>query len=136
MVAAYARLPEYREAIEFQERALEILRRLGDIEDDAADLDLMGLLYMFLGDYRKAALFHELALEEDRLIGGVRPEGGPLCSAGYVRAMQFDHYYRAIDLYKRALQGLRRVTKLVGDTISAVNIGPAFGQQRSYEEGD
>lgn len=135
MGAAYKQLPEYREAIGLQERALEVLRRLGDVGDEAADLDLMGLLYMLLGDYRKAAKFHELALEEGRGIGDVRPGGesprGPSCA----RKMEFDHYCSAINLYKRALEGLRRVRKLVGEGIGEVNIGPAFGQQRSCGEG-
>ena len=98
MGSAYKSLPEYREIIELQERALEIFCRLGDARDEAAGLDRMALLCMLLGDYQKAARFHELALEE-----GLRT-GNAVLEAESLR--------RAIVLYEKALEGLRRVRKL------------------------
>ena len=100
MGSAYKRLPEYRETIEFQEKALEIFCRLGNGRDEAACLDRMALLCMLLGDYDKAVRFHELALEESPKAGGAGLEGESL--------------HRAIHLYEKALEGLCRVRKLTG----------------------
>ena len=98
MEAAYKGTPEYREALKLQAEALEIMRCLGDVRSEAADLDHMGLVWMLLGNYRKAAQFHELALEEGRLIGAESPGAKSL--------------WRAVRLYEKALEGLFRTQHL------------------------
>jgi len=113
--SAYRYLPEFVKALKLQERALEVLLHLGtEGPDVAADLDNLGLVYMFLGDYRKAAKLHEEALEEWGRTDERRPGEGPLLSRDCARMDRFALYCTAIDLYRGALERLGAMGETFG----------------------
>ncbi|XP_044172276.1 G-protein-signaling modulator 2-like, partial [Acropora millepora] len=59
---AYQSLSDYRKAIEYHEKHLEIAKEIGDRAGEGRAYGNLGTAYQSLGDYRKAIEYHEKRL--------------------------------------------------------------------------
>ncbi|MFZ5880781.1 MAG: serine/threonine-protein kinase [Chloroflexota bacterium] len=75
MGTSYAHMGNARVALGYYERALSILREIGDRRGEGAALGNLGNAYAALGEVRRAIGYYEEALKIDREIGDRRGEG-------------------------------------------------------------
>lgn len=110
--AAYAKVGDFRRALDYHNRALEIRRAKNDLAGQALTLSNIGNCYSALGEKRKAITFYNQALE---LM--------PLVKNDYYTATTLNHLgslYRKLGGYEEALGYLNRALALrraVGDHI-------------------
>ena len=110
--SSYAKVGEYRRALDYHYRALEIRRAKNDLAGQAITLSNIGNCYYALGEKRKAITFYNDALE---LMPHVKND--------YYTATTLNHIgslYRTLGGYQEALHYLNRALALrraVGDQI-------------------
>ena len=112
MVVTLVRLENYKKAIEFGTRALDIQKRLfGDNSSDyATSLNNLANYYYYLGDYSKAVEFGSQALEiRKRVLGESHPAYANSLSnlAGYYSDLGDDS--KAVELVTQAVEIQKRV---------------------------
>ena len=110
--SAYAKVGEYRRALDYHNRALEMRRAKNDLAGQAVTLSNIGNCYYALGEKRKAISFYNQALD---LMPHVKND--------YYTATTLNHIgslYRTLGGYQEALGYLNRALSLrraVGDQI-------------------
>jgi tetratricopeptide (TPR) repeat protein len=113
------RLGEYKKAIEFYEKALDIYHMIGDARGEGNALGNMGNVSIRLGERDKALDVYEKALELYHRIGDASGEGKVLGNMGIAYA-DLGEYKKAIGYYEKQLE----ITRLIGDL---PNEGNALG---------
>ncbi|MDB9512075.1 tetratricopeptide repeat protein, partial [Kamptonema animale CS-326] len=100
---AYDSLGDYRLAIEYHEKHLEIALETGDRNGEGRANGNLGNAYQSLGDYRRAIEYHEKHLEIAREIGDLGREGGAYGNLG-IAYKSLGDYRLAIEYHEKLLQ--------------------------------
>ena len=92
----------------FKNKLLELCRSLGDVEGEAVNLDMLGLIHHRLGNQTEAEKFLRQALRLQQSIRDKRSEGYTLTHMGWVLVAQ-QSYEAARQSFSRALTIRREV---------------------------
>ncbi len=130
---AYAHLSDYGKAIDLYQKALNIHRRIGDIEGEGADLCNMGFAYKDIGEYRKAIDLYEKALKIHRRVGDIEGEGADLGNLG-IAYSSIGEYRKAIKLYEKALEIHRRLGNVRDEGVDLSILGTALMDLGEYRK--
>ncbi len=125
MGVSYADLGNARVAAGYFEKALGILRAIGDRRGEGAALGNLGLAYAALGDARRAIGHYEQQLTIARAIGDRRGEGAALGNLGNAYADLGDAR-RAIGYYEEVLKIARAIGDRDGEGATLGNLGGAY----------
>ena len=108
MGLAYIDLGEYRRAIGFYQKQLEITRRTGDAQSEGNALGNMGNAYASLGEYAKAIDLYKEQLEITHRIGYVLGEGNALGNMGlaYAKIGMHEEAHRCFEASSAIFRGL------------------------------
>ena len=122
--SAYMTLGEYRRAIEYYEKHLQIARELDDRRGAGQDLANLGNAYDFLGEHPRAIEFYEQQLQIARDLDDRRREGNALSSLG-AAYHSMGEYGSAIKYHEQALISHRDIGDRRGEGIALGNLGIA-----------
>ncbi len=108
MGLAYLELGEYRRAIGFYRKQLEITRRTGDAQSEGNALGNLGMAYASLNEYAKAIGFYEKQQEIHGRIGYVLGEGNALGNLGmaYAKMGMHEEAHRCLEASSVIFHGL------------------------------
>ncbi|MDQ3649800.1 MAG: CHAT domain-containing tetratricopeptide repeat protein, partial [Acidobacteriota bacterium] len=118
-------LSETGRALDYYNRALTILRTLGDRSSEAATLNNIGLLHDSLGEKRKALDSYNLALPMLQATGDERVRAYALSNIGLLQD-SLGEKQKSLDYYRQALAILRTVKDRRGESIALNNIGRVY----------
>ncbi len=130
---AYDSLGDYRLAIEYHEKHLEIALETGDRNGEGRANGNLGNAYQSLGDYRRAIEYHEKHLEIAREIGDLGREGGAYGNLGIAYDSLGD-YRLAIEYHQKRLQIARELSDRGGEGRAYGNLGIAYAGLKQYQE--
>ena len=130
---AYRSLSEYNRAIEFDQQALEISRKIGDRNGEAASLGNLGNAYDALGQYQQAINFHQQSLEIDREIGDRSGEAKSLGNLGNAYD-SLGQYQQAIQFHQQSLEIKKEIGDRNGEAASLNNLGNAYDSLGQYQQ--
>jgi len=130
---AYKFLGEYRRAIEYHEKHLEIAREIADRQGEGIALGNLGVAYYFLGEYRRAIEYHEKHLEIAREMADRRSEGNALGNLGLAHN-SLGEYRRAIECHEQCLQIAREIGNRLGEGQSLCNLGISYDYLGEYHD--
>jgi len=115
----------YKKAIEYYEKALEIAREIGNKLGEGTALGNLGLVYGGLGKIKKAMEYYEKALEIAREIGNKLGEGAALANLGLIYG-DLGEVKRAIEYYEKALEIAREIGNKSGEGTALGNLGLVY----------
>jgi len=101
---AYSLLGEYKQAISYHEKALEIHKEVGDKKGVACQLESIGLLYAQLGDSAKAISCCEKALAITKELEEKRWAANILWYLNYLRKNPSREYTKMIEYLEQSLK--------------------------------
>ena len=102
---AYQRLGQFKTAIQYHQRHLEIAKEVGDKAGEGASYGNLGNAYGSLGKFKTAIEYHQRHLEIAKEVGNKTEEACSLYSLGNIFECQgnlmvaFDCYYSSVELY-------------------------------------
>jgi CHAT domain-containing protein len=79
---AYFSLGDYKQAIQYHQQSLEIVRAIGDKQGEGNSLNNLGNAYYLLSDYKQAIQYHQQSLKIDKALGDKQGEGISLNNLG------------------------------------------------------
>lgn len=121
---AYRNLGEYRRAIEYYERHLQIARELNDSRGEEQDLANLGDAYECLGEYGHAIEFYEQYLQMAKKLDDRRGEGNALGCIGTAYHSS-GGYFQAIEYHEQALAIHQEIGDRRGEGVALGNLGIA-----------
>ena len=124
---------EFRRAIEFWQRTLEIAQNSNDKQGEGYCLGNLGNAYQALGEFQQAIEFHWQSLEIMRKIGDRFGEGrilGCLGSECYL----LGEYQKAIDFHEQALAIARKIGDRQGEGNSLASLGLTYYSLGEYRK--
>ncbi|MEG3435778.1 tetratricopeptide repeat protein [Pannus brasiliensis CCIBt3594] len=130
---AYLSLGQYREAIEFYQRSLDIFRESGNRRGEANSCMGLGNAYRSLGQYREAIEFYQRSLDIFRESGDRRGEASSYMGLGNAYR-SLGQYREAIEYHQRSLAIFRKFGDRWGEASSYGNLGNAYHFLGQYRE--
>lgn len=124
---------EYQDALENQNAALRVAKRIGDRDQLAIVLENLGNTATDLGEYDGALADHETALKLFRAVGDTAGLERERTNVGNVRTRQGDEY-SALASYESALRLDRRLKDRGGEADDLANAGEAEAELQWYDE--
>ena len=121
----YYRIGSFKKSIEYCEKALKVVRNIGDKETEGVQLGNLGNAYRYLGNVKKAADFYEKALIIAREIGDRRNEGAWLGNLGIIYR-DFGKGEKAIEYIEKALKIAEEMKLRDEEANSVVSLGSAY----------
>ena len=131
--SAYLRMGEYRKAINFHRRSLDICLRNGDIRRAGDALGNIGTSYLELAEYRMAIEFYTKQLEIARQIKDMRGEGSALGNTG-LAYMNLGEYRKAIRNFEQQIEISQRIGDAIGEGSALGNLGSVYMQLGKYKK--
>jgi tetratricopeptide (TPR) repeat protein len=125
MGLSYLDLGNARVALGYYEKALGIVREIGDRQGKSVALGNLGLAYADLGDARRAIGYYEESLKIAREIGDRGGEGNALGNLGAAYYSLGDAR-RAIGYYEEDLKIARKIGDQRGEGNALGNLGAAY----------
>ena len=122
---AYATLGEARQAIEFYQQSLTIMRELGRRRREGEILGNLGLAYAALGETRQAIEFYQQSLTIMRELGDRRSEGNAVGNLGNAYGDLGDTR-TAIEFHQQHLAIARELGDRRGEGNTLGNLGIAY----------
>nr|XP_058959654.1 tetratricopeptide repeat protein 28-like [Pocillopora verrucosa] len=122
---AYQGLGQFKTAIEYHQRHLEISKEVGDNTGEGGSYYNLGCAYQGLGQFKTAIEYHQRHLEISKEVGYKAGEGGIYCNLGcaYHSLGQFK---TAIKYHQRHLEISKEVGDKAGEGGSYRNLGCAY----------
>ena len=121
---AYHRLGDFKKAIQYHERYLNITKEVGDRAGEGKSYANLGNNYHRLGDFKKAIQYHELDLKIAKEVGDRTGEGTSYGNLGNAYQRLGD-VKKAIQYHKSHLKIAKEVGDRVGEGKSYANLGNA-----------
>ncbi|WP_434685364.1 tetratricopeptide repeat protein [Pseudanabaena minima] len=130
---AYRSLSDFNHSIEFDQQALELSQKIGNMNFEASALNGLGAAYISLGHYQQAIQFFQQSLEIAREIGDRNGEANSLnnLSSAYIF---LGHYHQAIQSYQQSLEIKREIGDRNGEAASLGNLGIAYSSLGHYQQ--
>ena len=124
-VFAYRSLGDFRKAIEYHEKHLEIAIEVGHRVGEGSAYGNLGIAYRSLGDFRKAIEYHEKRLEIAIEVGHRDGEGSAYGNLGNAYYSLGD-FRKAIEHHEKGLEIAIEVGHRVGEGNAYGNLGNAY----------
>ncbi|XP_066024420.1 tetratricopeptide repeat protein 28-like [Pocillopora verrucosa] len=122
---AYQGLGQFKTAIQYHQRDLEIAKEVGDKAGEGRSYSGLGNAYDSLGQFKTAIQYHQRHLEIAKEVGDKAGEGGSYCNLG--NAYQgLGQFKTAIQYHQRHLEIAKEVGDKAGEGISYGNLGNAY----------
>ena len=118
----YLKLGDFKKALHYHARSLEIARKVGDVSSEGAAYGNLGNVYLRLGNPRKAIEYHELYLGIARKVGDVSSEGIAYGNLGNDCQVLGD-FKKAKYYQERCLEIARKVGDVKGEGEMYGNLG-------------
>ena len=118
----YHNLGDFKKAMHYHERHLEIAKKLGDVSSEGKAYGNLGNDYRNLGDLKKAIHYHERHLEIARKLGDVSSEGKAYGNLGNDYHILGD-FKEAIHYHERHLEIAKKVGDVSSEGIAYGNLG-------------
>jgi tetratricopeptide (TPR) repeat protein len=99
---------DYSQALQYFERSLEIMERIGDLKGIASSLNNIGNLYGNTGEYDKALEYDEKSLEIRERIGDQTGIAGSLNNIGFVH-YERGEFDKALEYFNKAVEISERI---------------------------
>ncbi len=133
-----AQTSQYREAIQYWQKALEIYREIGDRNGEARSLNNLGIVYRNLGEYPKAIEYYQQSLAIKQEIGA--SEGTRSARSGEARSLNnlgsvyqsLGQYPKAIAYYQQSLAIKKDIGDLNGEANSLMGLGNVYKSLGEY----
>ena len=122
---AYYILGDFRKVIEYHEKSLEIMRKIGDRSGESTCYINLGSAYYNLGDSRKAIEYHEKSLEIVKEIGDRSGESKCYANLGIAYGNLGDPR-KAIEYHERSLEIVKEIGDRAGESACYTNLGNAY----------
>jgi len=130
---AYRILSQYSSAQEAVSEALEIAKRIGDRNLEAAALMELGVIYYSRSEYPEALELYEQAIAISREIDHREIEGRTLDHAGVVYRQRGD-FKKALELHQKALEILQEINLISHQALVLNNIGIVYERLGDYPQ--
>jgi CHAT domain-containing protein/Tfp pilus assembly protein PilF/uncharacterized protein YoaH (UPF0181 family) len=114
-----------RQAIEKYQKALRLWRSLKDLRGEGTTLNILGLVYDYLGDRRRALDYFEQALPARRAAGDSAGTLQTLNNIGVAYSV-FDQREKALEYFKQALPLSREVGDSLIEAFLHDNVGHVY----------
>ena len=121
---AYRDLGDFKKAIEYFEKSLQIKKEINDLLGESACYTNLGNAYS-LGDLRKAIEYYEKSLQIKKEIGDRSGESKRYTNLG-VAYGDLGDFRKAIEYYEKSLQIKKEINDLLGESACYNNLGVAY----------
>ena len=122
---AYQGLGQFKTAIQYHQRHLEIAKEVGDKAGEGGSYGNLGNAYQGLGQFKTAIQYHQRDLEIAKEVGDKAGEGGSYGNLG--NAYQgLGQFKTAIQYHQRDLEIAKEVGDKAGEGRSYCNLGNAY----------
>ena len=122
---------QFREALEKFQKALVIVREIGDRQGEGDTLNNIGRVYRNLGQYPKALEFYQQALAIRQEIGDKAGQGTTLNNIGIVYNY-LGQYPKALEFYQQALAIRKEIGDKAGEGNTLNSIGGLYHNLGQY----
>lgn len=122
----------YKQALEYETKALEIRRKIGDKKKIASTLNNTGIIHDERGDFKEALEYYHEAHQLFTEIGDQPSIAMVLVNIGIVLKEQKD-YRTAINYYREASQVYKKLGKEFGMAACHANLGSVFFYLNEYD---
>ncbi|MGE3954467.1 MAG: tetratricopeptide repeat protein [Parachlamydiales bacterium] len=129
----YESLGEYRKAIEYHEKSLQIFLKLGDLAGVGRAYGNLGNAYFSLGEYCKAIEHHKKLLQIALKLGDSDEEGRAYAGLGNAYD-SLGEYRKAIEYYEKCLQIALKRGDPDGEGASYTGLGDAYDSLGEYRK--
>jgi tetratricopeptide (TPR) repeat protein len=121
----YTGLGNFKKAIEYHEKSLEIDKSIGDQAGESACYTNLGIAYDGLGDFKKAIEFNEKSLEIAKAIED--KAGESKCYTNLGNAYQsLGDFKKAIEYHEKSLEIDKAIGDQAGESVCYTNLGAAY----------
>ena len=124
-------LGNYRQAIDFYQKSLEIAREINDRTGEGVVLGNLGNAYYNLGEYQRTLAFHRQSLEIAREIGNRTGEGIALGNLG-LAYQNLGEYQQAIAFHEQSLEIRREIGNRRAQGSALGNLGIVYQDLGEY----
>ena len=124
---------DFKKAIHYHERCLEIARKVGDVSSEGKSYGNLGCDYQGLGDFQKAIHYHERCLEIARKVGDVKSEGAAYGNLGNGYGILGD-VKKAIHYNERSLEIARKVGDVSSEGTAYGNLGGDYQRLGDFQK--
>nr|XP_058945352.1 tetratricopeptide repeat protein 28-like [Pocillopora verrucosa] len=122
---AYDSLGEFKTAIKYHQRHLEIAKEVGDKAGEGRSYGNLGNAYRSLGEFKTAIKYHQRDLEIAKEVGDKAGEGKSYCNLGNAYD-SLGEFKTAIKYHQRHLEIAKEVGDKAGEGASYCNLGNAY----------
>ena len=122
---AYQGLGQFKTAIQYHQRHLEIAKEVGDKAGEGISYGNLGNAYQGLGQFKTAIQYHQRHLEIAKEVGDKAGERKSYCNLGNAYA-SLGQFKTAIQYHQRHLEIAKEVGDKAGEGISYGNLGNAY----------
>ena len=122
---AYDNLGNFRKAIDYHERHLQIAKEVGDKDEEGGANGNLGNAFQSLGDFHKAIHYHGRQLQITKEVGDKAREGKVYGNLGNAYKSLGD-FHKAIKYHERRLQIAKEVGDKAGEGRAYGNLGNAY----------
>ena len=129
---AYYDIAQFKTAIEYHQRALEIAKEVGDKAREGKSYGDLGGTYRSLGQFKTGIKYHQRALEIAKEVGHKAGEGtsyGNLGSAYY----SLGQFKKGIEYHQLALEIAKEVGDKAGEGTSYGNLGCVYNSLGQFK---
>ena len=130
---AYAKLGDFKKAIHYHERSLEIVIKVGDISAEGMVYGNLGTDYSSLGDSKKAIYYNELSLDIARRMGTISSEGVAYGSLGN-DYLDLGDFKKAIHYHELCLKNARELGDISREGTAYRNIGNVYSELGDFKK--
>ena len=129
---AYYEVEQFKTAIEYCQRGLEIAKEVGDKVREGPSYCILGCAYDSLGQFKTGIEYHQRGLEIAKEVGDKFGEGASYRNLGcsYDTLGQFK---TAIEFHQRGLEIAKELGDKVGEGTSYGNLGCAYFSQGQFK---
>ncbi len=129
----YSKLSQYKTALEYFKKALDIHRRFGNPRGEATTLNNIGVSYVELGQYSEAMEYYEKALVMSKRSRNLQAEGWTLGGIGVVQR-QSGQYQKALEYYEKAIEVERKLRNVKEEAEDVFYVGQIFADLGQYQK--
>nr|XP_058950789.1 tetratricopeptide repeat protein 28-like [Pocillopora verrucosa] len=122
---AYTSLGEFKTAIQYHQRHLEIAKEVGDKAGEGKSYGNLGVAYGSLGEFKTAIQYHQRHLEIAKEVGDKAGEGKSYGNLG-IAYYSLGEFKTAIQYHQRHLEIAKEVGDKAGEGESYGNLGIAY----------
>lgn len=130
---AYDSLGQYKRAIEYQNKSLEIRKKIGDPKEEASCWRNLGNAYTSLRDYGQAIKYQQESYAITQRIGDRHGEANSLGNLGNIYTYQ-KKYPQAIGYYKQSLKIIKEISDYKGEADCLFNIGNVYADSKQSKD--